>query len=323
MTRRAWLAILALPLAAACATARAPATGALKLIDLTPDIADILDRTATLPDAERVAAFKAHFAPILPGFYAHERFGLAAPGPYDQRLLAGIGRFPEEKAGIGEVSRRFALMLAPAQASFEREFGPMNDYPPIYLVDSFGEFDGGTRSLPGGTFLIFGADMIARLHLGHDIRPFFHHELFHLYHGRSFQECDRIWCSLWAEGLAVYVAARLNPRATDAELLLTVPEPLREAVDRDRREAVCSVVARLDSTASEDMRALFSSGRLNERLPPRFGYYVGYLAAAEAAKTGSLRKLAGMGNAEVRPLLEASLRSLARCPGSNPAARPG
>jgi hypothetical protein len=29
-------------------------------------------------------------------------------------------------------------------------------YPPVYLVHSFGEFDGGTRSLPQGTRLMFG-----------------------------------------------------------------------------------------------------------------------------------------------------------------------
>ncbi len=299
---------------AACATAREPAGDGLKLIDLTGEVARAWDETAALPDSERVAAFKAHFAPILPGLYSHERFRLAEPGPYDERLLKGLKAYPQERAGIEEVSRRFAAMLAPARAGFEREFGPMRGYPPIYLVDSFGEFDGGTRTLPGGGFLMFGADMIAKLHLGHDIRPFFNHELFHLYHARTFPECEQLWCGLWQEGLAVYVAAGLNPGATDAELLLTEPEPLRAAVERNRREAICTVLARRDSTQASDSRALFSSGRLNERLPPRFGYYVGYLVAAEAGRTRSLRQLAALTPEQARPLVEASLRSLADCP---------
>lgn len=311
---------LAVPIGAllvlsACATAREQAAERLKLIDLTGEVDKAWENTASLPDAERVAAFKAHFAPILPGFYSHERFGLPAPGPYDERLLAGLKGYPLDRAGVEEVSRRFAAMLAPAKASFEHEFGPMRGYKPIYLVDSFGEFDGGTRTLPGGSFLMFGAEMVARLHLDHDIRPFFHHELFHLYHARTFRECEQLWCGLWSEGLAVYVAARLNPAATDAELLLTEPQPLRAAVERNRKEAICTVLARRDSTTDSDSRALFSSGRLNERLPPRFGYYVGYLVAAEAGKTRSPRQLAALTAEEARPIVEAGLRSLADCTG--------
>jgi len=60
-------------------------------------------------------------------------------------------------------------------------------------------------------------------------------------------------------------------------------------------------------------RALFCSGRLNERLP-RFGYYVGYLVAAQAGKTGSPRQLAALSAEDARPIVEASLRSLADCP---------
>jgi hypothetical protein len=58
---------------------------------------------------------------------------------------------------------------------------------------------------------------------------------------------------------------------------------------------------------------MFSGRRLNERLPPRFGYYVGYLVAAEAAKTRSLQQLAALSREQARPVTEAALRSLERC----------
>jgi hypothetical protein len=77
---------------------------------------------------------------------------------------------------------------------------------------------------------------------------------------------------------------------------------------------VCTVLAKRESTAPSDRRALLSSGRLNERLPPRFGYYLGYLVAAEAAKTRSLKQLAALTPDEARPVVEAALRSLADCP---------
>ena len=53
---------------------------------------------------------------------------------------------------------------------------------------------------------------------------------------------------------------------------------------------------------------------LNPKLPRRFGYYVGYLVAAEAGKTRTLKELAQMPNDQVRPLVEQSLRGMASCP---------
>lgn len=308
---RLLLAVLAALLLAAPAAARTLAP--LRLVDLTDDFEAVWEKTQALPDAERATAFKAAFAPILPGFYSEARFKRTA-AQYDPRLLRGLKAYPEQRAAIANVAKRFDAMFQPARRTFEAQFGPMRGYPPIYLVNSLGEFDGGTRELQGRVVLMFGADVIGKIHMDHDIQPFFHHELFHLYHHRFFPECEQVWCSLWAEGLATYAAKSLNPNATDAELLLTFPEPLREAVERDRKEAACAVVARLGSTSDADMGALFSSGRLSPSLPPRFGYYVGYLVAADMGRTHSLKSLAQMPPAQVRPALERTLRGLADCP---------
>jgi hypothetical protein len=306
---RVLLLLIAL-LLAACTRVETPQRSSLQLIDLTDDFAAFQERSASMDPAARVEAFKAHFATILPGFYSTER--VRSPR-YNDAIRQALQNWPSDRAAIEQVSRGFSNMLAPAQASFEREFGPLTGYPPIFLVHSLGEFDGGTRSLPGGSRLMFGADMIARIYSGISSRPFFHHELFHLYHERRFGGCSQVWCDLWGEGLATYVSHRLNPRATDAELLLTIPVPLREAVERDRRTAVCAALSRLDSSAREDLSAMFSNGRIGD-LPGRFGYYVGYLVAAEAGRTRSLQQLAAMPQQEVRPLVEASLRSMAQCP---------
>lgn len=312
------LALAALLIAAPAAAAPKPPEH-LKLVDLTPDFARVWAATETLPDGERPAAFATQFAPVLPGFYDFRREGAGPQDRFNARLLRALKAYPERRAGIEQVSARFDTMFKPALNSFEHRFGPMTGYPPVYLVNSLGEFDGGTRELAGRPVLLFGADVIARLHMGHDIQPFFHHELFHLYHQRHFSECAQAWCGLWTEGLAVYVAKSLNPKATDEDLLLTQPEPLRAAVDGRRELAVCTVVAQLDSRDEKVMGALFSSGRLSPELPPRFGYYVGYLAAGELGRTRSLKQLAAMKPAQVRPALEAALRRLATCPAARPA----
>jgi hypothetical protein len=310
------LAIAVALLLTGCATAPAPQAGnALQFVDLTDEFAEEWDRTASMAEAGRVSTFKERFAALLPGFYSHERFKGSSLAQYDERFLQGLRKFPQERAGIEEISRRFSSILDPARRSFEAQFGPMTGYLPIYLVHSLGEFDGGTRMLPGGVRLLFGADLMARLHNGQNVAPFFHHELFHLYHSRFFSECEPLWCGLWQEGLAIYVAAKLSPGATDAELLLTLPEPLRVAVDAHRNEAVCTALARFNSTDIADANALFSSRRLNANLPPRFGYYVGYLAVAEAGRDRTLKELAAMPVGEARLLLASSLRALETCAG--------
>lgn len=310
--RLAALLVAVAALLGACATT-APERSRLELIDLTDDFAEVWDRTRDLDDAARIAAFKAHFEPIVPGFYSHVRHG-APEERFNGYFLKALNEFPEKRSATAGMARRFAELLRPAERSFEREFGPLTGFRPIYLVDSLGEFDGGMRTLAGKGHLMFGADVMARLYADKDVRPFFHHELFHLHHSRTFQDCPQVWCNLWSEGLATYVAHRLNPAASDAELLLTEPEPLRAAVESHRAEAVCTIAKGLDSEDGKLNKGLFSSGRLNARLPGRFGYYVGYLVAGEAARGRSLVELADLPNAAVRPLVESSLKSLATCP---------
>ena len=294
---------------AAPAPAIAPAT--IEYTDLTDDFAAVWERTQGLDDAARVAALRAHFQPLIPGFYDREKAG---PANYADLILRALNEYPEKRAAIEQVSRNFRAMAEPARTSFEAAFGPMGALPPIILLHSLGEMDGGVRSMKAtGQTLLFGADVIARLHLAHGIQPFFHHELFHVFHRRSFGNCGQLWCGLWGEGLAVYVAARLNPGATDAQLLLVRPVPLRAAVEANRKAALCTVLERLDSTEQADHSALFSSGKISDALPPRAGYYIGYLVAADIGKMHSLPQLATMPAERVRPLIEASLRRMVTC----------
>ena len=287
------------------------APASIEYTDLTDDFAAVWERTRAMDDAARVAALRAHFQPLIPGFYDREQAG---PFKYADLIVRALNAFPENRAGIEQVSRNFAAMAVPARTSFEAAFGPMGEMPPIILLHSLGEMDGGVRTMKAtGRTLLFGADMIANIHLEHGIQPFFHHELFHVFHERTFKGCDALWCGLWSEGLAVYVAERLNPGATDAQLLLVEPVPLRAAVEVNRKAALCTVLARLTSTSSADHAALFSGGKISDDLPSRAGYYIGYLVAADIGKTHSLPQLAAMPAGQVRPLVEASLRRMADC----------
>jgi len=294
----------------ATATAGPPA---YELVDLATPYAAFWDETQTISTPKRVAAFKARFNTLLPGFFTAQRVGWMTDAQYDAAIVASFEKFPAIRPRFIATATGFAKLLGPAYDSFATTFPDLRPLGPIYLVHSLGEFDGGTRSVSGRSRLMFGADVIAQLHDFPDERPFFHHELFHIYHAQSFTECEQMWCAMWMEGLAVLAAQRLNPQATDAELLLSSPRPIRPEVERNRRAAVCAVVSRLDSSDPIDYAALFSSGPALPDLPPRVGYFVGYLVAEEAARDRTITDLAHLDNAAGRAAVDAALARLATC----------
>jgi hypothetical protein len=205
-------------------------------------------------------------------------------------------------------------MLQPAIRSFADTFTDFHSAGHIVLLHSLGEMDGGTRNVRGQTYLVFGADVMAKLIAPGKEKPFFHHELFHVYNAQFFDECEPLWCALWMEGLAVYVSQQLNPGATDSDLLLMSPRPIRAAVDANLNRAVCAIRARLDSTVQQDYAAFFFGNSSFEDLPPRAGYYIGYLAMKQLGASHSLSALAHLTQQQARSALEAALAGLAACP---------
>jgi hypothetical protein len=284
-----------------------------EVVDLATPYASFWDETRNLTSPQRVAAFKTRFNLLLPGFFTAGRVGWVTDEQYDAAIANALEKFPAIRERFTATTRDFAGLLAPAYESFARAFPDLRPVGPIYIVHSLGEFDGGTRPVSGVTRLMFGADVIAQLHDFPDERPFFHHELFHVYHAQFFEECDEVWCALWSEGLATLAAKRLDPQATDAELLLSSPRPIRPEVERDRKAAVCAVAKRLDSKDAADYGSLFSSGPALAGLPPRVGYFVGFLTAEEAARGRSLPELAHLDAAAARAVVVAALGRLADC----------
>jgi len=287
-----------------------PATSAgLRVVDLTGEFDRFAMTTTHLPDEQRVTLFEDRIGPIADGFYSRGR----KPGEYDERVLSSLKSYPERRADILAVTRTFTAQFASARRSFEAVFGPVSSDRPVYLLDSLGELDGGTRQLEGKNTLLFGADVIAEVHGEKDMIPFFHHELFHLYQEKNLSRCAAIWCALWEEGMATYVASRLDPGADDDALILNLPEPIRPGVEADRSRAVCAVRRLLDSTRDQDYSALFLGDWQLPGLPSRMGYYIGYLVASDIGRTHDLRAMARMSFVEARPLIDESLQRMAVC----------
>jgi len=305
------LVLAAAALLAACAqgpdSAGKPRLG---YADLTDDFAALYD-SGPIDPAARAAHIRKGMEPMLPGFYDPRRFGDQSAF-YEQMTESFMREYPAKREAISAAAARFGTMFDPAVADFERRIGPLPAGTPVALVVAMGEFDGATRVLGGKTHLLFGADLIAAIH-GGEARAFVQHELFHVYHETRMGECSGLYCTLWQEGLAVHAAQTLNPKASDGELLLTIPEPIRPALETHRAEAVCSALRHLDTTDGKVWRAFFSGERLNERLPPRFGYLVGAWVAKDLGQTRSLANLAELDGPELRTLVESSLRGMADC----------
>ncbi|MES1202969.1 MAG: hypothetical protein ABUS57_16145 [Pseudomonadota bacterium] len=305
---------LSCALAASCQTTKPAPLPSYELTDLTGAYTAFFDETQGMPRDERVAAFKARMDPFFPGFYDPQRMEGLPPERYDGLIATSFDEFPERRAAYTRTAAEFQDMLRPALASFTQTFSDFHQIGHIYLLHSVGEMDGGVREVRGHNYLIFGADVMARIYDPGEARPFFHHELFHVYHAQFFTDCDAIWCSLWQEGLAVYASEQLNPGISDKQMALTIPRPIRPEVEANRPRAICAVAALLDSTDHENYRRIFFGSANLEGLPPRVGYYIGYLAAKDSAQTHTLAELAHMNQAQARPVLDAALRDLATCP---------
>lgn len=314
--------IMTLALAGALATASAapspadestpiPAAKARQgqFVDLTPAFVAFADETAALPDAARIKAFHDRFDPLLPGYYD----GKTDQAAFDRGLIKALNAFPALKPKFLATAASFRAAFARGEAHFRQLFPDYRLTVPVYLVHSIGMQDGGTRNIGKRIVLFFGADVIAQIHDQATIGPFLDHELFHVYHGRFFKSCDQVWCALWEEGMAVYVAAQANPGASDRQLLLDLPVPLRAAVAPRLGEAMCRLRARLQSADHADLAELFEGQPNKGPFPSRYGYLLGYLAAQKIAEHRTLAEMAHLSAAQVKPLIEQAVASFGVC----------
>src|SRR5687767_6932396 len=101
---RAAGAALAAMLLAACTTVQ-PDPALPPYTDLSQAFVNFYDRTESLDDAARVAAFKAEVAPLYPGFYSPR--GRRTEEQQDRLILMNIERFPEIRDKYVAAQRTF------------------------------------------------------------------------------------------------------------------------------------------------------------------------------------------------------------------------
>ena len=278
------------------------------------DFERVADSTSGLPMTERIKVFRSTFDKLYPGLYAD-----ADQSRLDGRIEKALTAFPSIRSKYDLVERKFPDALASAMKEFREAFAGFTPPMPIYLIHSLETRDGGTVLVAGRMVMVFGADEIAQFHWDESLQPFIVHELFHIEHIQHFADCDQLWCSLWQEGLATYTASVLTPNASDHQLILDVPHPIRQDTDAHWPDALCWTAQNFDSTNPPVISAAFTGGpkpstfsedRRLTPLPSRFGYYIGLRVATQAAKTRSLSELDRLDNQAARPVVVRALAEL-------------
>jgi hypothetical protein len=102
----------------------------------------------------------------------------------------------------------------------------------------------------------------------------------------------------------------MNPDANDVELLLDFPSGMAQKT----RKVLPASFAHLEQVLEKNDRAiyrgLFNSKQDETGLPPRRGYYLGYLVAEEAAKKYDVRKLAKLDCKQAHEVVVAAVHKL-------------
>lgn len=227
----------------------------------------------------------------------------------DTQLAKAFAGFPAIRVAYLKKVVSFTQDLPRHIATFRAAFPDYAAGTDIWFLHSLGEMDGGTRTFDGKNYFIFGADVMVQAHGDGDEAAFFHHELFHDYQALN---CSGgpVWAGVWEEGLATYVSKRLNPQASDAELLLDLPHGLVPDTRRQLRRALDDLLAKLDRTDGDAVAGLFQRRGDDTGLPARRAYYLGYLVAEEVGKTMSMREMAKLDCAAVHKVVVTALERL-------------
>lgn len=235
---------------------------------------------------ERIGTWIAWVAPHIP---AMRRLSARFRADYDQHLKHFMKAFPD--------------------------FDPAGT--PIYLMPSFGNFDGHTQKWNGVIPLFLGVDGLVVYHGDDaDLAVILDHETFHIYQdqvnpGLNYEGSDDqqnpIYIALWQEGMAQYVSEVLNPNASRLSVLGDDRELAAAGADEARRGAG-ALAEHLESREDKVYWRYFS--KQDKDITGRLGYLVGLMIVKSSAPGRTLRELARLDRAQVRSMVETRLKAI-------------
>jgi len=288
-------------------------------LDAFADFLALADRTADMAQADQVLAFNQDFVAHYAALYVPTAIGLS-PGPrLDSLALKGL---QTARADPTQRARHETLLRAVPAVSgrFARAFPDFRCDFPVYLAPTFGQMDGAGREVAGRPALVLGVDTIARFETDEQLPVFLAHDMFHRYHFQAagfsddLAERDLIWRTLWVEGLATYVSARLNPDRPLADALL-FPRDLEAQAAPLLPSLAQGIRQDLDRVDPAVFGLYFMGGDAQARKlgrPSRAGYYLGYRVAERLGAHRSLVQLAHLKGRALRREIDEALIALSK-----------
>ncbi|WP_341501953.1 DUF2268 domain-containing putative Zn-dependent protease [Gallaecimonas sp. GXIMD4217] len=273
---------------------------------------DVWQRHQDSMPFERMLAMRDDLLLPFGDYYGERVAQMTNPG---RTLRLTLESFAERQAAFELAYRQLKGTLPLAISEFANAFADFQPCIPVWLVHSLTGANGQVLLLGGEPSLVLGVDMVAESHDWLDQRPFLHHELVHLYRlqqGLALPLAESptpLLTALWEEGLATYVAQRLNPGASLASLMLEQPLGLSRKAELQLAQLAANLYAYLGSDQSADYERYFL---LDQGDLPRAGYYLGYRVVSHLGKAFSLDELMAMKPEQYRPLVEQSLFALAK-----------
>ena len=261
--------------------------------------ADFLQRaTITKGGSEEARLAALHdFLAAHAGLYTAEAIGIV-PGPALER--AGLREMAAADPSAADFDAALRSAFAVTADRFAHALPDFRCDFVVYVAPTFGRMDGAGRVVNGKPALVLGPDVIAGYQTPGQLPVFLAHELFHRYHfaaagfSDDLAERDLLWRAMWAEGLATYASARLNPDRPLADAML-LPRDLAERAAPWVPTMARELSVQLDKVDAATFARFFEGGNASARergWPVRSGYYLGYLVAERLAQRYSLPELA-------------------------------
>lgn len=290
-------------------TQKNKSTDGPRVHNFAPAFIEFWDKVESKSLDEQLAALKKDFFPNFPQFYEYkiEKWKKIGKNP-DEVLKKQLAEFPKIKDEFVKKTNEITNNLDSTLESFVTAVPGLDRNFDVYITHSFGDMDGGTRKIGDKTYFIFGIEGMVKYHKGFTSEiPFFHHELFHIYHGQYLPEDHIIWLSLWAEGLATYASEKLNPKASQKDLMLDLPEGMVRDIHKSISFHWNDLNSKLTSTNDIDYETYFLFSSKDKKVVKRAGYYLGYLIAKEIGKTKSISEMAQLKSDEILPLIKKAI----------------
>lgn len=233
------------------------------------------------------------------------------------RLNEFFTKLPTFEKAMWEIFKNADVLSRDQIQNFKTMFPDFKQDVPIVFMPSLLRFNGiGGLKINGTYTLAIGADLAALRN--NNMGVLFSHELFHAYQFEKLKNTptyQTLSSPLWFEGLATWVSTQLNPKATEADILMN-QELATFCASHANVKAMANDYKSFLKMSNESEKskpinsAWFSAN--GEAVPRRRGYCLGLRAIAELTKKKRVGEILSLKESSFSDLLANILEDLSK-----------